>query len=151
MEVFVARQPILTRDEEVFAYELLYRSNDENKFNNIDGDVATTDVLINSFFTIGIDQMSEGKPCFINFTENLLKKGVVTYFPPHLIVVEILETVELTSEIIEICKQLKYKGYKIALDDFVYEQLVEVSERIYQLVDIIKVDIRQTTRDKRKK
>ncbi|MFA9458179.1 EAL and HDOD domain-containing protein [Halalkalibacter sp. AB-rgal2] len=151
MEVFVARQPILTKNEEVYAYELLYRNNEKNQFSNIDGDVATTDVLINSFFTIGIDQLSEGKPCFINFTENLLKKGVATYFPPEMIVIEILETVEITSEIVEICKQLKYKGYKIALDDFVYDQLSLVSENMYQLVDIIKIDIRQTNRAKRKK
>lgn len=49
MEVFVARQPIFTRNEEVFGYELLYRNNLENQFPEINGDKATADVLINGF------------------------------------------------------------------------------------------------------
>ncbi|MFC0477923.1 hypothetical protein ACFFHF_22295 [Robertmurraya beringensis] len=70
MEVFVARQPIFNQEEGIVAYELLYRNNHINEFPNIDGDRATTELIINSFLNIGIDALSEGRPCFINFTEN---------------------------------------------------------------------------------
>ena len=93
MKVFVARQPIFTTNEDIFAYELLYRSNEVNAFPNINGDQATADVIINSFMNIGIDELSNGKPCFINFTENLLQLKLPTYFKPKDIVVEILENV----------------------------------------------------------
>nr|WP_246879795.1 HDOD domain-containing protein [Bacillus suaedae] len=148
VQVFVARQPILTSNEEVYAYELLYRSSDQNVFNEIDGDSATKSVLINSFLTIGYEQLSEGKPCFINFTENLLKEGLVTYFPPEMIVVEILENIEITQEIVDICRELKGLGYQLALDDFVFNEQSLLLFDLLEVIDIIKIDVRTTSREK---
>jgi c-di-GMP-related signal transduction protein len=54
MEVFVARQPIFTGKKEIIAYELLYRNSLDNSFPDIDGDMATTDVIINSYLNIGM-------------------------------------------------------------------------------------------------
>ncbi|MFE8695858.1 EAL and HDOD domain-containing protein [Cytobacillus sp. FJAT-53684] len=152
MEVFVARQPIFNVKEEVFGYELLYRSNQkENAFPEIDGDQATTELIINSFLNIGIDKLSSGKPCFINFTENLLKLRLPTYFRPREIVVEILETVEPSPELIEICKELKVLGYQIALDDFVLNELNPYTYDLLKYADIIKVDFLNTPIEMREK
>jgi c-di-GMP-related signal transduction protein len=145
MDIFVARQPIFTVNQEVCAYELLYRSSNQNRFSNIDGNQATTDV-INSFLEIGVDELSEGKPCFINFTETLLEYAIPTYFQPNMIVVEVLETVKPTDKIIEICRKLKKQGYKIALDDFEMKFEGENFIELLKLADIIKVDIRQASR-----
>lgn len=150
MEVFVARQPIFTKTKEIFAYELLYRNNNENRFPEINGDVATTDVIINSFINIGINELSNGKPCFINFTEKLLQQSLPTYFQPNEIVVEILETVELNQELLDICKELKGKGYQIALDDFVLNEENPYSYALIEHADIIKVDFRETTEQMRR-
>ncbi|WP_077214340.1 EAL and HDOD domain-containing protein [Bacillus dakarensis] len=144
MKGFVGRQPIFNKDEDIFAYELLYRSNDENIFPNIDGDQATADVIINSFVNIGIEELSNGKPCFINFTENLLQLRVPTYFQPNDIVVEILEDVLPGPEIIKICKELKQLGYKIALDDFIYHDNNPYFSEYLKYADIIKVDVLKT-------
>ena len=81
MDIFVARQPIFTKNEHIFAYELLYRNGEEDSFPVLDGDRATLDVLTNSFLTIGINELAGEKLCFINFTENLLNKEVVSKFP----------------------------------------------------------------------
>lgn len=146
MEVFVARQPILTKKQEVFAYELLYRNNKhDNLYANLDSDQATSEV-INSFLQIGIEELSDGKPCFVNFTETLLENTVPTFLQPELMVVEILETVRPTEKIIENCMKLKAQGYKIALDDF---ELVENDinfNKLISLADIIKIDIQKTNR-----
>ena len=88
MEIFVARQPIFTNNEHIFAYELLYRDSDTNAFPIIDGDRATLEVLIHSFLTIGINNLAGEKLCFINFTENLLDNTVFNKIPPKRIVVE---------------------------------------------------------------
>ncbi|TYR76608.1 HDOD domain-containing protein [Rossellomorea vietnamensis] len=149
MEVFVARQPIFNASEEAIAYELLYRNNQENFFPNIDGDRATADVIINSFLNIGIDQLSGGKPCFINFTETLLKLKVPTYFRPREIVIEILETVKPSPEIIKICRELRKLGYKIALDDFVFDKENPYCKELMKLADYIKVDMLAATEKKR--
>lgn len=151
MEVFVARQPIFSKNEEVFGYELLYRNNLDNQFPNINGDEATAEVLINGFLNIGFEQIAKGKPCFINFTEKLLKLRLPIYFNPSEIVVEILESVVPSLEILEICRELKKLGYRIALDDFIYNDKNAYFFALMRYVDIIKVDFRQTTRKSREK
>ena len=151
MEVFVARQPILTKKEEIYAYELLYRNNEINYFPQVDGDKATADVIINSFLNIGIDQLSNGKPCFINFTEKLLKLKLPTFFRPREIVVEILETVVLGPDLIAICRELKDMEYQIALDDFILNERNPYLEELLKYIDIIKVDFQNSTPAMRKK
>jgi EAL and modified HD-GYP domain-containing signal transduction protein len=151
MEGFVARQPIYTAMKDIYAYELLYRNNLDNRFPEIDGDAATTDVIINSFINIGIDDLSNGKPCFINFTENLLQQKLPTYFKPKEVVVEILETVELSQELLEICQDLKSKGYQLALDDFILNGDNPYTYPMLELASIVKVDFRNTTAHMRQK
>ncbi|MBS8265831.1 EAL domain-containing protein [Mesobacillus boroniphilus] len=150
MDIYVARQPIFNRNEETVAYELLYRSGNTNSYQHTDGDQATTDVLVNSFMNIGIKEISHGKPCFINFTEKLLKLRVPSQFDPGTVVVEILETVEITDEILEICKELKEAGYKVALDDFFISKWNERTIKLLDHVHVIKIDFRATTRTERK-
>ncbi|WP_042148610.1 EAL and HDOD domain-containing protein [Paucisalibacillus sp. EB02] len=146
MEIFVARQPILTKNQEVFAYELLYRNNKhDNLYTSVDSDQATSEV-INSFLQIGIDELSEGKPCFVNFTETLLEDTVPTFLQPKLIVIEILETVRPTEKVIENCRILKGQGYKIALDDFELAEGDNNTSKLISLADIIKIDIQKTSR-----
>lgn len=142
----MARQPIFDTAEQVFAYELLYREGNENYFNNIDGDQATAAVIINSFFNIGVQKLANGKKCFINFTENLLNKGIPSLFPPESIVVEILENIEPSSELVAIVRELKEKGYTLALDDFVLKTSLDV---LIEYVDLIKVDFLSTNKSER--
>jgi c-di-GMP-related signal transduction protein len=149
MDIYVARQPIFDLNEKTVAYELLYRSSTVNNYEHTNGDQATTDVIVNSFLNIGIKELSYGKPCFINFTEKLLKLGVPSYFNPLSIVVEILETVELNEEILNVCKELKAHGYTIALDDFFVSQWNDLTIQLLNYIDIIKIDFRTTTRSDR--
>ena len=144
MNVFVARQPIFNRGEQSVAYELLYRKSEVNSYTHIDGDEATADVIINGFFNIGVEELSEGKKCFINFTENLLNLKLPTYFEPESIVVEILEDIPINKELVSICQELKELGYTIALDDFAIQESYELLPELLKYIDIIKIDFLQT-------
>ncbi|BAQ09817.1 metal dependent hydrolase [Bacillus sp. OxB-1] len=151
MEVFVGRQPIFTRNQEVFAYELLYRNSHINFYPEINGDQATADILINSYLNIGIAELSNGKPCFINFTEKLLRLRTPTFFRPSQIVVEILESIEITKELVDICIDLKQSGYQIALDDFVINTANPYTYALIEQADFIKIDFQGTSEEARKK
>ncbi|HEY4553804.1 MAG TPA: HDOD domain-containing protein [Bacillaceae bacterium] len=151
MDVFVARQPILNKKEELVGYEVLYRNTEINAFPIIDGDQATADVIVNGFLNIGIHELSAGQPCFINFTETLLRLKVPAYFHPRDIVVEILETVEITEEIITICKELNELGYTIALDDFTHVDHNCFYTELLKYVHIIKVDFLNASMETRTK
>lgn len=146
MDIFVARQPILTREEDVFGYELLYRNSKENSFTEIDGDVATTDLLLNSFLGIGNEKLSQGKKLFINFTRNLLLKRVPCLFSPEKIIIEILEDVEADEEVVKVVAEFKSLGYVIALDDFL---LKDSNRDLLPYADIIKVDFLNTPSEQR--
>lgn len=142
MEVFVARQPIFDCNQKVVFYELLFRHGESNNYEAVDGDLATLNVITNSFFCIGIDNLTGGKKAFINFTENLLKSETITILPKEYLGIEILETVEPTEEIIGACKNLKSLGYTLVLDDFVFSHKYEP---LIELADIIKVDFLLTS------
>ena len=148
MDVFVARQPIFDKSNKVFAYELLFRSSMINSFSNSDGDRATLEVINNSFINIGIDKIVGNKKAFINFTEKILKSDVLDILSPRLIVIEVLENVEPTEEIFNICKSLKNKGFILALDDFVFNTKYI---NLLKIADIIKVDFMITKGYERKR
>lgn len=141
MDAFVARQPIFHANKKLFAYELLFRTGMTNAFPGIDGGTATSSLLSSSFFTVGIERISGGKLVFINFTEELLCRGVPTLFPKSEIVVEILEDVQPTEAVVNACRDLQEKGYLLALDDFVFRDNLQP---LIEMADIIKIDFRLT-------
>ncbi|WP_339214068.1 EAL domain-containing protein [Solibacillus sp. FSL W8-0372] len=149
MEVFIGRQPIFNKYEEIIAYELLYRNNYVNQFPNIDSDTATIELLINSFLSIGIKEVANGKPAFINFTENLIMQDSVDFLESEQVVIEILEDVSITPELIQQLKQLKSAGYKLALDDFVIDEKVLVYDELFPQIDYIKIDFLHTSENER--
>ena len=148
MNVFVARQPILDRKNKIYGYELLFRENTNNTYTEGDADKATVEVIRNSFFNIGFDRLTQNKVAFINFTENILTSDIFSVLSPQNIVIEILEDVEPTEEIVEACKILKEKGFTLALDDFIFD---EKYRSLIDLADIIKVDFHLTKGEERKK
>ncbi|GLC89851.1 EAL and HDOD domain-containing protein [Lysinibacillus piscis] len=145
MEVFIGRQPIFNLNEQIVAYELLYRNKNMNAFPMVDSDAATLEVLVNAFVSIGIEEITKGKPAFINFTENLLMSSINEYLNPAHVVIEILEDVPITPKLVARVVELKAFGYKIALDDFVLEEHVQVYDELFAHIDYIKVDFLATS------
>jgi len=144
METIIARQPIFNFNKRLFAYELLYRGTKNLSLEHIGGERATTSLLTSAFLTEGLERISSNKPCFINFTEELLLGNIIENFPKTKIVIEVLEDVPPTPEVIEACKNLKQQGYILALDDFVFDQKLYP---LIELADIIKFDFLLTPVD----
>lgn len=141
MFLYAARQPILDRDKNLFAYELLFRDSLENVFPEIDANEATSK-LIESQINVGIEDFTSDKPAFINFTLDTLIKKYPTLIPADHLVVEILETVQPGKKLLNECKLLKEAGYTIALDDYIHQN---VWRHFYPYVDIIKIDFMETS------
>lgn len=133
---YVARQPIMDRRGSVHAYELLFRAGAEAGYRG-DGDLATRTMLDNTVL-FGLDQLTGGLPAFVNCTREALTEELVQVLPPELTVLEILETVEPTAELIAACARLKSFGFRLALDDFVWKPEFEP---LIELADYIKVDV----------
>jgi c-di-GMP-related signal transduction protein len=138
---FVARQTILTSDETVFGYELLFRNGVEDFFCNQDVDAASRSTL-NTSMLIGLDVLCDGRRAFINCTRDILLKDYITLLPSAQVVIEVLESVPADELVAAACRRMKDAGYMIALDDFAVN---DPREALTDLADIIKVDLRTTS------
>lgn len=137
--VYVGRQPIFNRDLQVYAYELLFRANDQqNSAHVVGGEVATAQVLVNAFVEIGLSNLVGQHKAFLNFTEQFLLSENSHTFPVNQVVIELLETIQPTPAVIQATRSLADKGYTIALDDFFY---TDAFKSLVEIAHIIKIDI----------
>lgn len=136
-----ARQPIFDINLNIKAYELLFRPPEHNEEkpldeDSFDGDMATSQVMFSAFSDVDIVEISENNPVFVNFTARWLTEAP-PIDPKHL-VIEVLETITITDEVIENIKKLSKLGYIIALDDFEYS---DQWKPILELADYVKLDV----------
>jgi EAL and modified HD-GYP domain-containing signal transduction protein len=136
--VLLARQPIFDRNTVTIGYELLYRPIPSGEINwqEVNGDLATNEVLVSAFDDIGLETVTSGKPAFINFTEHWLSNPPP--FNPKNVTVEILEHIPATPHNINAVIELRKKGFRIALDDYLGNP---EQDPFLPYVDIIKLDI----------
>ncbi len=137
-DIHVARQPIFDRHNNVFAYELLFRSGKTNEAVFDDGNKASSQVIINAFIDVGFRTISSGRPAFLNLTEDFIVGKIPMPLPPEFLVIEVLEDIDATDEVIDALNDFMEQGYTIALDDYV---LTEDKEPFFDVVDIVKVDV----------
>ena len=148
MNVYVAKQAIVDRFNNIMGYELLFRDNyAQNRYTATDGDKATLELLQNSIVNIGMSKLVGTKKAFINFTDNILKSNICSFISPQNIIIEILEDIKPTERIMDSCKLLKEKGFVLALDDFIFNNTYV---DLIKLVDIIKIDFFITKNVERK-
>jgi len=145
MDIYMARQPILNLEKKVYGYELLYRS-EHLIMDEYDGDVATLNVINNTFMSLGFEEVVDQGLAFLNFTSDLIKKDVPLIFNKEAIVIEILEDVQPEDFLMKKINELKEKGYIFAIDD--YDSSYRYDEFL-NLVDIVKVDFKKTNKYER--
>jgi c-di-GMP-related signal transduction protein len=143
-DVFIGRQPILDRQQAISGYELLFRNGQTASADVVDDVQATASVMVNALSNMGVKRLIGEKKGFINVDAGILKSGIIELLPKENSVLEILETVELTGEVVNQCRKLKREGYHFALDDFVYH---ESATPMFEIVDYVKVDVMLNSRN----
>lgn len=138
-QLFLGRQPILDREQRLFAYELLFRNGTRNAAEVTDGVQATATVIVNAFAELGVEAALGSYRGFINVDEEFLFSDMLELLPRQSVVLEILETVPPSPAVVERCKALKAAGFTLALDDVI--QLEPEFAELLALVEIVKVDI----------
>jgi len=143
-DIFIGRQAIYDRKLGVYAYELLFRSKHTNAADITDGDKATSDVIVNTFLEIGLDNIVNKRRAFINLTRSFFVNHQTISLPKDRVVLELLEDIEADDEVIEGVKRLSEQGYTIALDDFIYHESLKP---LVKLANLIKIDIMSLDKD----
>jgi len=135
---YLARQPIYDSDLRVAGYELLFRAGRCQSAQFSNGDQATSEVITSSVVDIGLNRLVGTYPAFINATRNFLNGDLPLPEQKGQIVLEVLEDVEVDEALVDRLTRLSRAGYKVALDDFVYQP---AHEALLALADYVKLDV----------
>lgn len=138
--VLIARQPIFDPTLNVIAYELLYRTEGEDRAVVQDAVQATAQVLAGATLDIGFKELVGDAPAFVNFPTELLESRMQLPLDPSKIVIEVLEGAVPNQTLLDGLMWFRKEGYRIALDDFdVRTERMELLD----YADIVKVDVQQ--------
>ncbi len=141
--VHVGRQPIYDRERAVHGYELLFRADgDANDAGPAPGDLATTQVIVNTFTEFGLDRLVGNRLAFVNVTRPFVVNTMPIPFTADQAVLELLENVPADDTVLDGCAKLTADGYRLALDDFCWEpeRLPLLKHATYVKTDVLGQD-----------
>lgn len=142
MKYYLGRQPVFTSSLDVFGYELLFRTAPgEMQSAGSEAMAKTSSVLSAVLADSGMKDLVGQRFAFVNFSADLLDGSVPLPASVGInrIVVEVLEDVPDTPAIRAGLRDLRDRGYLIALDDFVPGG---GQEGLLVLADIVKLDVK---------
>jgi EAL and modified HD-GYP domain-containing signal transduction protein len=142
---FIARQPIFDSKLSIYAYELLFRSGPENFFRP--GALRADDVIANSTMLFDMQHLVGNALAFVNVDAGALLREAPRLLSPDKVVLEILETVQPTKEVVNACRALVEDNYALALDDFLDEAKWQP---LIPIAKFLKVDFRAANYELRK-
>lgn len=137
LEKFIARQPIFDDKLKLFAYELLFRASSKNVFQPYKD--ASDRVVVDSTMLFGLQSLTGHTKAFVNLDLAALQRGTARLLPPDQVIIEILENIAPTQEVVHLCAELCNDGYTLALDDYLGHPKWEP---LLPLVKFLKVDFR---------
>lgn len=145
-EIFLARQPIMDKQGNLLAFELLFRSANVATSGVVDNTHATAQVIMCAFEDMGVAKVLGPHKGFINVDAGFLHSDLIELLPRQQVVIEILETVTINDAVIARCHELKAKGFALALDDV--SELDEETCHLLKVVDVVKLDVMQIAPDR---
>jgi c-di-GMP-related signal transduction protein len=138
-DIFLGRQPIVDRAQQLHGFELLFRNSLANHAAVTDDRAATSTVIVHTLSEFGIDSVLGGFSGFINCDASFLMSDAIALLPPDKVVLELLESTVCNADVQRRCLELKALGFRLALDDF--QGATEYNRGLLPMMDIIKVDI----------
>ena len=138
---FIGRQPVLNRQQQIIGYELLFRLDQFAETAEFSSDLqAGTNVLVNTLSNMGPEWLVGNKLAFINVAYAMLESNFLELLHPQRVVLEIVESVQATPELLERARELRAQGFGIALDDFV---MSPGNAPFLDVANYVKVDIQE--------
>ncbi|WP_295053470.1 hypothetical protein [Sulfuricurvum sp.] len=142
--LFLARQPILDRAENIFGYEFFYR-NTSGECLIDDPRHATAAVLVNLLNQIGSASMFGDIPAFINTDGPLLLTNILRTLPKEKFVFELSASMKFNGRIYEAIRYYHSLGYRFALDNASFHpDYFEAFSTLFPFMEFAKFDVMQT-------
>ena len=138
-EVYLGRLPILDSKQNLVAFELLFRSDQQNTVTVTNNSAASANVIIDTYGQLGIENVIGKRRGFIKVDAQLLMNDAICMLPKKHVVLEILRNVEINQEIIHRCSFLKKQGYQLALSNV--SQINKQTAALLPLINVVKVNV----------
>jgi c-di-GMP-related signal transduction protein len=137
MEILVARQPIFDRREDLYGYDLVLRRPGGLGIAEDLPEQLVADTLLG----IGIDQVAAGRRAFLPVDRDMLLGGAVRLLPADRVVLQIDGSLKADPELVEVCSQLVWAGYRFAITS---QNPADLQDELLRLAEIVKVEMSTT-------
>lgn len=138
LDLLLARQPVFNKSQDVVAYLLLYRNQEEGVAKTINDHLATSSVILNTYASICEEGEVRSLPCYIKLTDKTLMADDFPELPKEHFILEILGHSKITPEFIERVRLLGQQGYRLALSDYKPDPKYVP---LLNLIHILKLDV----------
>jgi EAL and modified HD-GYP domain-containing signal transduction protein len=136
---FIARQPIFDRKLDVVGYELLFRGGGYVGDGLSDNPQrATATVVLNSFTELELKRIVGHKTAWVNVGREFVVDGLAQVIPASLGGLEISEDELFDEELVDVLRDLKSQGYRLALDGFSHDS---GAASVLELFDVVKLNV----------
>ncbi|MFW2372946.1 MAG: EAL and HDOD domain-containing protein [Gammaproteobacteria bacterium] len=137
-EIFIGRQPIYNKDLEIFAYELMSRNSRSSKdeYTGHNDDMASSRLILGAFLDIGIDKLVNDNIAFLRLAEHVLRSKTFPPLSSEKIILKIPDYIKADDDLVEGAHQLRKKGYRLAIDDYLLHQHLQPLAEFAHIIDI---------------
>lgn len=114
--VYLARQPILNKDEDICYYEILYR--DAQRKSNVNSNIAASaSVITNILNKFGTRTLLGDKKAFVKVDEKFLLNDIVFTIPKDFFIFSVFADIQLSEKVVYRLDELHKLGYELAIND----------------------------------
>jgi len=135
---FLARQPVLDRNQALFGYELLFRGSPQGPADFESGLSASASVIHHAS-QLGLPRAIGDATAFINVDKDALMSDMFAFMPRERTVLEIVSSVEPDVDVIDRMTHLASHGFRFAAEAAAHGAALS---RLLPVIDFVKMDLR---------
>lgn len=135
---YLARQPLLDRNQALFGYELLFRNTPANAA-DIDSDLGATAGVLAHAAQLGLPRAIGDAVAFLNVDTEVLMSDIFSFLPRERTVIELVGSVEASEPVLWRLAELSGHGFRFAAEASAHGGRLG---RLLPLLDYVKVDLR---------
>ena len=139
LQTFLGRQPILGREQQLLAYELLLREGPLFASHRTNLADPALNAVSDALPALTANQALGPYRGHIGVDQEFLFSELIDALPPKVVVLEILQSVPATPEVIARCRELRDKGFALAVESS--GEMTQARRKLLELAEIIRIDV----------
>lgn len=138
--VYLARQPILNKNEDICFYEILYRN--AEKKSQVESDIsASAAVVMNIMNKFGTKALLGDKKAFVKVDAKFLLNDIVFTIPKKFFIFSLFADIELSEKVVHQIHRLYENGYELAINDTALnDEFMQKYRIIFHQISFVKIN-----------